>query len=334
VIGVALLGAGFMARTHAAVYAGAGDRAQVRVVCARSAEDARPLAESLGADVVTDWDAAIGAAGVDAVDICLPTPLHRPVAERALATGRHVLLEKPVALTLEDADAIGAAVAAGDVLLMVGHVLRYLPEVVELRRVLATEELGRPLAATALRLSTPPDWNEWMLDADHSGGTLVDLMVHDFDLMNALLGPAQRVHARAAAGGRHVMALVEHEGGDAAVEGSHAMPSSFPFTAGLRVLCRRGVLEHRFEARADDEGGNIGGGVSSALRVHPAGGEAREFAGGGNPWGAQIERFLDCVEAGVEPEDGTLAQARAALAVALAARASLVTGQPEPVSPS
>ncbi len=202
VIGVALLGAGFMARTHAAVYAEAGDRAQVRVVCARSADDARPLAESLGAEVVTDWDAAIAAAGVDAVDICLPTPLHRPVAERALAAGRHVLLEKPMALTLEDADAIGAAAGASEATLMVGHVLRFLPEVVELRRVLATGELGRPLAATALRLSTPPDWNEWMLDPDRSGGTLVDLMVHDFDLAGALLGPARRVHARASAGGR------------------------------------------------------------------------------------------------------------------------------------
>jgi predicted dehydrogenase len=331
VIGIALLGAGFMARTHGAAYAELRDRAQVRVVCARSAEDARPLAEGLGAEVVTEWDTAIGAAGVDAVDICLPTPLHRPVAERALAAGRHVLLEKPVALTLEDADAIRAAAEASGRVLMIGHVLRFLPEVVELRRVLASGELGQPLAATALRLSTPPDWNEWMLDADRSGGTLVDLMVHDFDLAGALLGPARRVHARAAAGGRHVMALVEHEDGEAVVEGSHAMPSSFPFTAGLRVLCRRGVLEHEFEARADDEGGNIGGGVTSVLRIHPAGGEVREFVGAGDPWEAQIARFLDSVETGVGPEDGTLAQARAALAVALAARRSLVSGQPERV---
>ena len=215
---------------------------------------------------------------------------------------------------------------------MVGHVLRFLPEVVELRRVLATGELGRPLAATALRLSTPPDWNEWMLDPDRSGGTLVDLMVHDFDLAGALLGPARRVHARAAAGGRHVTALVEHEDGEAAVEGSHAMPSSFPFTAGLRVLCRRGVLDHRFEAHADDEGGNIGGGVTSVLRIHPAGGRGARVRRRGQPVGS-ADRALPrrACETGVEPEDGTLAQARAALAVALAARRSLVSGQPEPV---
>jgi predicted dehydrogenase len=67
------------------------------------------------------------------------------------------------------------------------------------------------------------------------------------------------------------------------------------------------------------------------LRIHPAGGEVREFEGAGNPWEAQIGRFLDYVETGVEPEDGTLDQARAALAVALAARRSLVSGQPERV---
>jgi predicted dehydrogenase len=331
VTGIALLGAGFMARTHAAVYAEIGGQARVRVVCARSADDAGALAERLGAQVATDWKAAIAAPGVDAVDVCLPTPLHRPVAECALAAGRHVLLEKPVALTLEDADAIGAAAAASDALLMVGHVLRYFPEIVELRRVLATGELGRPLAATALRLSTPPDWNDWMLDPDRSGGTLIDLMVHDFDLMNALLGPAQRVHARTAAGGRHTMALVEHERGEAAVEGSHAMPGSFPFTAGLRVVCERGVLEHKFEAHADGDGGNIGAGVSSVLRIHPEAGPVREFVATPEPWWPEIERFLECVETGAEPADGSFAQARAALAVALAARRSLVSGQPEPV---
>ncbi len=63
--------------------------------------------------------------GVDAVDVCLPTPLHRAVAERALTAGLHVLLEKPVALTLEDADAIGAAARASGRVLMVGHVLRF-----------------------------------------------------------------------------------------------------------------------------------------------------------------------------------------------------------------
>jgi predicted dehydrogenase len=323
VTGVALLGAGFMARTHAAVL---GDR--VRVVCARSGAD--ELAASVGADVVADWEEAVAAPGIDVVDVCLPTPLHRPAAVRALELGRHVLLEKPIALTLEDADAIGAAAAGSDRVLMVGHVLRFFPEIAELRRVVASGELGDPVAATAYRLSPPPDWNEWMLDASQSGGTLVDLAIHDLDVVAAVLGPCVRVSAQVTAGGRHVQVLTEHPGGRATIEGSHAMPVSYPFTAGLRVVCSSGVVEHRFVTGAGDEVADSA--AVSSLSVHPADGTMRRFEHEPvDPWAVQIGHFLDCVEHGREPADGSFAQARAALAVALAARRSAASGAPEPV---
>jgi predicted dehydrogenase len=321
---IALLGGGFMARTHAQSYGALRDRADVRVVCAL--EGAEAIAADLGAEAATDWETVIAADGIDAVDVCLPTPLHRPVAEAALAAGKHVLLEKPIALSLDDADAIGDAARATGRVLMVGHVLRYMPEIVELRRLVDTGELGRPLAATALRLSAPPDWNQWMLDPAKSGGVLVDMMVHDFDILNAVLGPARSIVARSAAGDRHFQMLLEHPGGNGAIEGSHAMPGSYPFTANLRVLCERGVLEHRFVAGAGDQ---VDEAMQSVLGVHPAEGEARRFHEAVDPWGAQIAHFLDCVSAGAEPRDGSFAQARAALAVALAARAAAETGEPQ-----
>ena len=163
-----------------------------------------------------------------------------------------------------------------------------------------------------------------MRDPARSGGTLVDLAIHDFDVLAELLGPARRVTARGVAEGTHVSALVEHEHGEATVQASHAMPGSYPFTAGLRVLCEGGVLEHRFIAGAGDEVSDAD--VVSVLGVHPAGGEAREWSSPGDPWRLQIEHFLDCVRDGRAPADGTVAQARAALALALAARASLAGG--------
>jgi predicted dehydrogenase len=318
---VALLGAGFMARIHAGSYGTLRDRAQVAVVCAL--DGGEPIAEELGAQLSRDWEEAVAAPDIDAVDICLPTPLHRPVALRALAAGKHVLLEKPIALTLEDADAIGDAAKVAGRVLMVGHVLRYFPEIVEMRRLLDGGELGRPVSATALRLSAPPDWNDWMGDPEKSGGVLVDMMVHDFDILNALLGPAGRVRASGSAGGRHVQMLLEHPAGGAAVEGSHAMPSSYPFTAGLRVLCERGVLEHRFVAGAGDE---VADAMQSVLGVHPVDAEATRFHADVDPWAAQIAHFLDCVATGAEPRDGSFAQARAALAVAIAAKRSIESG--------
>jgi predicted dehydrogenase len=155
---------------------------------------------------------------------------------------------------------------------------------------------------------------------------LVDMMIHDFDIAAALLGPARRVTAVAAAEGRHVSALVEHERGNAGVEGSHAMPASYPFTAALRVLCERGVLEHGFVTGAGDEVADDG--AASRLGIHPADGKARAFHMAADPWAAQIAHFLDCVETGAEPRDGSFAQARAALAVALAARRSISSGEP------
>lgn len=322
--GIALLGAGFMADTHARCYAALGERARVRVVCGLDAGRVRALAGRHGAEATDDIEHALATAGVDAVDICLPTPLHRPVAEQALAAGLHVLVEKPVALTLADADAMGEAARAAGRVLMVGHVLRFVPEIAELRRVLASGELGAVRGASARRLSAPPDWNDWMRDEARSGGALVDLAIHDFDVLGALLGPARRVYARAVAG--HVAALVEHEHGEGFVEGSHGMPGSYPFTANLRVLCERGVLEHRFVAGAGDE---VADDAVSELGVYA--GEARRFSAPADPWQLEIEHFLACVERGVEPADGSLGQARAALAVALAARRSLQSGLPEAV---
>jgi predicted dehydrogenase len=213
--------------------------------------------------------------------------------------------------------------------LMVGHVLRFFAEIAELRRVASSGELGRPLAATAIRLSPPPDWNDWMRDAARSGGTLVDMAIHDFDVLGALLGPARRVHARGVAGGTNVSALVEHEHGEGTVEASHAMPGAYPFTAGLRVLCEGGVLEHRFVAGAGDEVADSD--AVSELGIYPTAGEVRRFSAPGDPWRAQIDSFLTCVRDGGAPADGTFAQARAALAVALAARRSLESGLPEAV---
>jgi predicted dehydrogenase len=154
-------------------------------------------------------------------------------------------------------------------------------------------------------------------------------MLHDFDLALALLGPARSVYARAV-DLHHVMAVVEHEAGEAVVEGSHAMPPAFPFTAGLRVMCEHGLVDHRFEAQPADEGGNIGGGASSYVRVYGA--AARDIpVAAVDPWTAEVEHFLACVEAGRAPSEGSFDQARAALNVALAARRSVESGRVEAV---
>jgi predicted dehydrogenase len=332
VITVAILGGGFMGGAHAANYKALGDRVRVKTVATRVSDKAARVAESVGAQLTTDIDAAINDPEVDAVDICLPTRLHREAAEKAFAAGKHVFLEKPIALTPEDADAIIAAAGGSGAVFMVGMVLRFWPEYVELQRRVSAGELGAPLAVSASRLSPPADWNDWMADLSQSGGTPVDLMIHDFDQMNWLLGEPRSVYASEPTPG-HVHAVVEYDGACGIAEGSMRMPRSYPFSSSIRVLCEGGVAEYTFSAAPIEGEGNIGASDSArGLRLYPAGGDASVAeVESADPWGPEIEYFVSCVEQRRVPESGTGPQARLALRVALAASRSLASGRAETV---
>ncbi len=331
-INVAILGGGFMGSAHAANYRALDGRVRVKTVCSRTAQRAARVAEMVGAEPTTDLEAAIADPEVDAVDVCLPTPLHRDAAERAFAAGKHVFLEKPIALTPEDADAIVRAAERSGRILMVGLVLRFWPEYVELQRRIAAGELGRPLAVSTYRLSPPIDWNDWMADSRQSGGLAVDLLVHDFDQMNWLLGRPRSVFARAPVPG-HVLAIVEYDGAEGVAEGSLSMPRSYPFSSNIRVLCEGGVAEYVFSAAPVEGEGNIGASESArGLRLFPKEGEATTLpVESADPWGPEIAYFVECVEQGRQPEQGTGEQAKEALLASLAANRSLESGRPEPV---
>lgn len=333
-IGIGLVGGGFMGATHAAAYADMGDRAAVRSVFSRSADKAERVAATVGAEPATDLAAVLGDPSVDAVDICLPTDLHREVAEAAMRAGKHVFLEKPIALSLEDADAIARVAAETGRILMVGLVLRFWPEYVELGRRVAAGEIGTPTVVSTSRLSPPAGWNEWMTDVKRSGGVAVDLLAHDFDQVATLLGTPREVSAAADADGQHVMALVRCDGGVATVEGSMGMADSFPFSSHLRVRGTQGVAEYAFRVGTSDGEGNLGEADAAVpgLRLFPDGAEPLTAdVTAADPFAAEVAAFVDCVIAGRQPEQATAAQARTALAVSLAANRSIESGRPEPV---
>jgi predicted dehydrogenase len=296
------------------------------------------VAEIVGAEASTDLEATISDPELDAVDVCLPTPMHREVALRSLEHGKAVFLEKPLALTAEDGDAIRTAAARSDRVFMVGLVLRFWPEYAELARRAAAGELGRLRVVSTTRLSPPADWADWYADVARSGGPPVDLMVHDFDQANWLLGTPRTVYARAVRTGDpsypdHVIAVVDYEdGGEAVVEGSMAMPGSFPFSSSIRVLGDGGAAEYAFRAAPAEGGGNIGAVDPSArgLRVFRRDREPEVvLLDPVDPWAPEIEEFVSCLEQGRQPGNGTVDQALEALRVSLAANRSLETGRPE-----
>lgn len=125
---------------------------------------------------------------VDLVDICLPTRMHPDMSMAAFRAGKHVLVEKPIALTLRDADRMLRAAQTHGRKFMVAQVLRFFPEFAFVRDVQRDGRFGELLAAHFKRIIAKPDWSTSVTDAANTGGMALDLHIHDTDFVNHLLG--------------------------------------------------------------------------------------------------------------------------------------------------
>ncbi|WP_421853352.1 Gfo/Idh/MocA family protein [Oricola sp.] len=195
---VAILGAG-IGEKHLAGYLALGDRFRVSHVCDLDVGLAEKLAATAGAKAVTDLAEIIADPAVEIVDICLPPMLHVPVALDALAAGKHVIIEKPVAGSLADADRLAAAEAnaAGRVFPVFQY--RYGRSLETLSRLEAAGLLGQPQTA-----SLETHWNRgadyyavawrgtW---ARELGGAVLSHAIHSHDLLARAFGPVKSVSA-------------------------------------------------------------------------------------------------------------------------------------------
>ncbi len=192
---VGLIGCGGMGMSLARALNATG-AGRIGAVSDVDGERARASAEELGAKAFEDHRSMLGAGQVAAVIVASPPFLHRPLAEDALAAGCHVFVEKPMAVNLEDCDAMqGAADAAGR-MLMVGQVLRYYPTWRYIRERVAAGAIGRPNGARVTRIgggfgsySVP-----WRMEMAKSGGMLMEVNAHEIDFLCEILGEPRRVY--------------------------------------------------------------------------------------------------------------------------------------------
>ncbi|MGH7225034.1 MAG: Gfo/Idh/MocA family protein, partial [Gemmataceae bacterium] len=132
-------------------------------------------------------------ADIDLIDICTPTHLHAEMARAALRAGKHVLVEKAIALTRKDADAMLQAAAKAGKLLMVAHVLPFVPEFAFAAEVVRSGKHGRLLAGHFKRVIAQPDWSDDIADAGKTGGPAVDLHIHDTHFIRLIAGMPRKV---------------------------------------------------------------------------------------------------------------------------------------------
>lgn len=205
--GIGLIGTGFIGKAHALAWRQAravmGDLPPVRLelLCDLPGDRARAMADQFGfARATEDWRALVSDPRVDIVSIATPNALHRPIAEAALAAGKHVWCEKPMALSLEDAEAMAAAAArAGRVTLLGYNYLRN-PAIRHAERLVAAGRIGRPVHFRGWvdeDYQADPDlpWT-WRARLAEAGlGALGDLGCHLVALMLRLMGPVESLIA-------------------------------------------------------------------------------------------------------------------------------------------
>jgi predicted dehydrogenase len=140
-----------------------------------------------------DFDEMCADPDLDLLDICTPTHLHASMARTALRAGKHVLVEKAIALTRKDADAMLQAAAKAGKLLMVAHVLPFVPEFAFAAEAVRGGAYGRLLAGHFKRIIAQPDWSADIADAGKTGGPAVDLHIHDTHFIRLLAGVPRKV---------------------------------------------------------------------------------------------------------------------------------------------
>jgi len=202
---VAIVGVGFMGWIHYLGYQQC-ETATLAAFCSRDAKkragDWRgiqgnfgPPSDSIDMTGITAYeslDELLADDSIDLVDICLPPHLHGEAVSKALLAGKHVLCEKPLALTSQEAEALDQA-ASGR--LMVAHILPFFPEYRLLADAVADNRFGKLLGGHFKRVIGPPDWVPDFYDPTKVGGPLVDLHVHDAHLIRMLLGMPTQAHS-------------------------------------------------------------------------------------------------------------------------------------------
>lgn len=260
---------------------------------------------------------------IDLIDVCNPTEQHAPTAVAALKAGKHVLVEKAIALDPRQADGMLKAAGQAGQLLLVAHVLPFFPEFAFAAEAVRGGAYGRLLGGHFKRVISQPDWSAEIGDARKTGGPAVDLHIHDTHFIGLLCGVPGKVFSTGVVHNGTVTYLTTQylygEGGPAVTCSSGALAQKGrPFVHGFELYLEKATLVY--------ESGAV------PLTVLTADGKARQpkLKGGGDPvraFAAEIQTAADSVQAG-KPADLLSGQlARDALVLCFKECQSVLTGK-------
>jgi predicted dehydrogenase len=328
-VNVAVVGLGFMGVTHLQAYQ---KLRHVRIVAVGHAtrppvngliggvkgniQNSAAVQLSSKVKAYTDFSALLADPAVEAVDICTPTALHPAQVIAALAAGKYVLCEKPLAQSSASAKKVLAAAQASKKFLMPAMCMRFWPGWAWLKNVVTQQPYGPILAANFRRVSAKPAWGK---NGVHAGGALFDLHIHDTDFVNFLFGKPAAVFSTgvldAHGNADHVVTQYQFPNGPAVhAEGSWLLTQGFNMSYTLH--CERATLDFDLSRG------------TAALQVAETGKKIRTVKlPATDGYHEEIRYFVDCVRRGEPPVTVTAADCVTALTICEAEEKSVRTGR-------
>jgi predicted dehydrogenase len=291
------------------------------------------------AQLYPDFETMLAEAELDMVDICLPTYLHAEAVQAAAAAKKHVLCEKPAALSVADCDAMAAAAEQNGVQFMVAQVLRFYPSHATIKEIVDSARLGKVDWVSATRMGARPlwSWQDWFNDPKRSGGAALDLHCHDVDFIGWLLGRPTTVSAAGVKSDRGSMDSIFTTmsgfpgGAKAFAESSWTTGADFPFITALKLNLEGGTISLGHGGPSPVRVDLVGGGSEYPELVVPQASETVKTEGNISELGGyflECQYFVDCLEHGLRPDRVPPVQSKQAVEICLAAIRSAETGAP------
>ena len=254
-------------------------------------------------DLIADED-------VDLVDITLPTFLHTEYAVAALEAGKHVMVEKPIALTLEEADKVAEAARRGKGKFMVGHCIRFWPEYEYLAQIVKGRKYGRVKSAVFRRKSPPPTWGwqNWLMNSKRSGGAVLDLHIHDTDFIQYIFKLPKKVESAGVTGPSggidHIITNFDYgKNMLVSAEGSWMYHGAYPFEMTYTIIFEKATVE-------------FSSSHSPTLAVYTSGGKVEHpEVEAQDGYHREINYFVDCIKNNTKPKTVTAKDAQNAVAL-------------------
>ena len=261
---VAVAGFGFMGMTHTVNILKNEDLQLVAIVDKNPETIQKSLLSGVGnfctghidaavlknISIYTDLDECLQQEELDAVHICVHTDLHYEMAKKVLMSRRHVFLEKPFCLHVDQAKELITLAQQKKKILMVGHVLRFMPPYQQLKQWIDSKEFGDLRFLSFSRFSGVPAWGQWKDSKvrSTSGGALFDLVIHDIDFCNYVLGLPSDIKCSYLPGelSKHdyINALWSYKDKNihVKIEGGNIFHGNFPFQAGFMAQFEKASL--------------------------------------------------------------------------------------------